>query len=306
MKEAIAGLFQPDKGAVYDTIRQYPDGTYKVGRYGLSGEQLRSFADNLGNPPSEVAIERLVQQGMIPRDFAQKLQNPEFLQGFKDFADKLNRGQQPTKAELSEFLPKQVQEGITSILLNKFSARLGDRPGETSAAMLLGRAPENLSSRDLNSQDGKQLREAGKRLYDVVRGRQGSDGNQGENGNRVVGRIPQGQQRETIEKGLELAGVEPSAANLAAVNLIIQKESNWNPNSVNRWDSNARRGTPSKGLMQTIDPTFRAHAVPGHNDIFNPVHNIAAGVRYAISRYGSLQNVPGVRAMAQGGRYRGY
>lgn len=307
MKEAIAGLFQPDKGAVYDTIRQHPDGTFKVGRYGLSGEQLRSFADNLGNPPSEIAIERMVQQGIIPRDFAQKLQNPEFLQGFKDFADKLNRGQQPTKAELNEFLPKQVQEGITSILLNKYSARLGDSPGEASAAMLLGRAPENLSSRDLNSQDGKQLREAGKRLYDVVRGRQRTDGNEGgDNGGRVVGRIPQGQQRETIEKGLELAGVEPSAANLAAVNLIIQKESNWNPNSVNRWDSNARRGTPSKGLMQTIDPTFRAHAVPGHNDVFNPVHNIAAGVRYAINRYGSLQNVPGVKAMARGDRYRGY
>lgn len=305
MKEAIAGLFQPDKGAVYDTVRQHPDGTFKVGRYGLSGEQLRSFADNLGNPPSEVAIERMVQQGMIPRDFAQKLRNPEFLQKFKDFADKLNRGQQPTKAEVNEFLPKEVQEGITSILLNKFSARLGDRPGETSAAMLLGRAPENLSSRDLNSQDGKVLKEAGKRLYELVRGRQRTDGNERGEG-PSAGKIPQGQQRETIEKGLELAGVHPSEANLRAVNLIIQKESSWNPNAINRWDSNARRGTPSKGLMQTIDPTFRAHAVPGHNDIYNPVHNIAAGVRYAIHRYGSLQNVPGVKAVANGGRYRGY
>ncbi len=61
---------------------------------------------------------------------------------------------------------------------------------------------------------------------------------------------------------------------------IIQKESNGNPNAVNNWDSNAAKGTPSKGLMQTIDSTFMAHALPGHYDIFNPVDNIIAGVRY--------------------------
>jgi hypothetical protein len=305
IKESIAGLFQPDKASVYETIRQHPDGQYKVGRYGLSGEQLRGFADNLGNPPNAQTIDVLVQHGRLPREFGEKLKNPAFLQQFKDFADKLNRGQQPTKAELNEFLPKEVQEGITSRLLDSYRARLGDRAGETTAAMLLGRAPENLSSADLNSAEGKQLKQAGRQLYDVIRGRQKTDGNERGEG-RTVGRIPQGERRATIEKGLELAGVEPSARNLAAVNLIIEKESSWNPNIVNNWDSNARKGTPSKGLMQTIGPTFNAHKVPGHNDIFNPVHNLAAGVRYAIHRYGSLDNVPGVKAVTQGRRYRGY
>lgn len=71
-------------------------------------------------------------------------------------------------------------------------------------------------------------------------------------------------------------------------------------------NSNAAKGTPSKGLMQCIDPTFNSHKLPGHNDIWNPVDNICAGVNYAISRYGSLANVPGIKAMAGGGAYRGY
>jgi uncharacterized protein YukE len=71
-------------------------------------------------------------------------------------------------------------------------------------------------------------------------------------------------------------------------------------------NSNAAKGTPSKGLMQCIDPTFNSYKLAGHNDIWNPVDNICAGVNYAISRYGSLANVPGIKAMAGGGAYRGY
>jgi uncharacterized protein YukE len=71
-------------------------------------------------------------------------------------------------------------------------------------------------------------------------------------------------------------------------------------------NSNAAKGTPSKGLMQCIDPTFNSYKVAGHGDIWNPVDNICAGVNYAISRYGSLDNVPGIKAMAGGGAYRGY
>lgn len=71
-------------------------------------------------------------------------------------------------------------------------------------------------------------------------------------------------------------------------------------------NSNAAKGTPSKGLMQCIDPTFNSYKLAGHNDIWNPVDNICAGVNYAISRYGSLANVPGIKATASGGSYVGY
>lgn len=56
----------------------------------------------------------------------------------------------------------------------------------------------------------------------------------------------------------------------------------------------------------TIDSTFNAHKLPGHDDIWNPVDNAAAAIRYAISRYGSLENVPGIKSMSKGGKYVGY
>jgi SLT domain-containing protein len=58
--------------------------------------------------------------------------------------------------------------------------------------------------------------------------------------------------------------------------------------------------------MQTIDPTFDRWKLPGHENIYNPVDNIIAGVRYAVERYGSVSNVPGVVGTKTGGGYQGY
>jgi SLT domain-containing protein len=59
--------------------------------------------------------------------------------------------------------------------------------------------------------------------------------------------------------------------------------------------------------MQTIPSTFEQYAAKGHNtNILDPLQNIAAGINYAVARYGSLQNVPGIVELASGGRYVGY
>ena len=69
----------------------------------------------------------------------------------------------------------------------------------------------------------------------------------------------------------------------------MNQESGGNPRAINNWDVNAVNGTPSKGLMQVIDPTFRANADPGFNtDIWDPESNIRASMNYALRRYGSL------------------
>ncbi|MFJ8394366.1 transglycosylase SLT domain-containing protein [Streptomyces sp. NPDC094144] len=74
----------------------------------------------------------------------------------------------------------------------------------------------------------------------------------------------------------------------------VMRESGGNPHAVNNWDSNAMAGTPSKGLLQTIEPTFRAYHVPGTSwDVFDPVANIAAACNYAAHNYGSIDNVNG-------------
>ena len=77
---------------------------------------------------------------------------------------------------------------------------------------------------------------------------------------------------------------------LAALLRRMNQESGFNPRAVNNWDSNAKAGTPSKGLMQVIEPTFRAYARPGYDkDIYDPLSNILASIRYAMARYGNLE-----------------
>lgn len=87
---------------------------------------------------------------------------------------------------------------------------------------------------------------------------------------------------------------------------IILHESRGNPKAVNNWDTNAAQGTPSMGLMQTIEPTFKSYALPGHRNILDPVDNIIAATRCAIDKYGSVANVPGVEGIRSGGNYSGY
>lgn len=105
---------------------------------------------------------------------------------------------------------------------------------------------------------------------------------------------------------LKQNGINLTPQDMQWIGIMIQHESGGNPNAINLWDSNAKNGIPSKGLMQTIDPTFNSNKIPGYNDIYNPVHNILAGVRYAIRRYGSIANVPGIRNLNSGRGYVGY
>nr|DAF84353.1 MAG TPA: tail tape measure [Caudoviricetes sp.] len=94
--------------------------------------------------------------------------------------------------------------------------------------------------------------------------------------------------RGIATQALRMTG-QYSAGNLNSLLNQMRTESNGNPNAINNWDINALNGTPSKGLLQVTDPTFRAYAMPGHNsNIFDPLSNILASIRYALSRYGSL------------------
>ena len=96
--------------------------------------------------------------------------------------------------------------------------------------------------------------------------------------------------RNVAIRALKMTG-QYSAANLNALLNQMRTESNGNPKAINLWDPNAMKGTPSKGLMQVIDPTFRAYAMPGFNsNIYDPLSNILASIRYALATYGSLTN----------------
>lgn len=93
-----------------------------------------------------------------------------------------------------------------------------------------------------------------------------------------------------IMRAIGLTGVGGSWA--GPLHTLIMRESGGNPRSINLWDSNALAGHPSQGLMQTIPSTFesyRLHSLP--DNIYDPVANIVAGIRYIESRYGSIFNV---------------
>ncbi|MFE5290213.1 transglycosylase SLT domain-containing protein [Nocardia sp. NPDC056611] len=97
------------------------------------------------------------------------------------------------------------------------------------------------------------------------------------------------QWRSLVEKVLREKGLPLSETN--RVLMQMGTESSGNPRAINLWDRNALAGTPSKGLMQLIDSTFRAYADAGYDkDIYDPESNIRASINYALKdpKYGSL------------------
>lgn len=111
--------------------------------------------------------------------------------------------------------------------------------------------------------------------------------------------------RSTVVKALKMNGYDATDSQVNAWMRVIQRESNGDPRAQNNWDSNAMAGIPSKGLVQTIEPTFNAYKFPGHNNIFNGFDNLLAGIAYASARYGRgpsmFARVSGPLGYANGG-----
>ena len=104
-----------------------------------------------------------------------------------------------------------------------------------------------------------------------------------------------------------LTSLRQSRSNLSDVNIMIEWESGGDPNAINLWDSNAKAGHPSIGLIQVIKSTFEAwRSLQLPDNQYNPAANLFAGLNYAIHRYGSIHNVPGLVSLRKGGGYVGY
>lgn len=65
----------------------------------------------------------------------------------------------------------------------------------------------------------------------------------------------QGEIKTFIKQAAAAYGADPDV-----LTGIAQRESNFQANAVNNWDSNAKKGTPSKGMFQFIEPTFKSYA----------------------------------------------
>ena len=97
-----------------------------------------------------------------------------------------------------------------------------------------------------------------------------------------------------IKESLDIMAQHNIPGSYEGIHRNVMRESSGNPLAINNWDSNAVAGTPSKGLLQVIDPTFAAYHVPGTSmDSYDPVANITAACNYAADKYGSIDNVNG-------------
>ncbi|WP_432099466.1 transglycosylase SLT domain-containing protein [Streptomyces sp. WAC 04229] len=97
-----------------------------------------------------------------------------------------------------------------------------------------------------------------------------------------------------IRESLDVMAQHGIPGSYEGIHRNIMRESSGNPLAINNWDINAINGTPSKGLLQVIDPTFQAYHVEGTSwDPYDPVANITAACNYAADRYGSMDNVFG-------------
>ncbi|MFF9912362.1 transglycosylase SLT domain-containing protein [Streptomyces sp. NPDC013457] len=95
-----------------------------------------------------------------------------------------------------------------------------------------------------------------------------------------------------IKEALDIMKSEDIPGSYEGLHRNIMRESSGNPDAQNNWDVNAQNGTPSKGLLQVIQPTFDAYHVPGTpHDLTDPVANITAAANYAADKYGSIDNV---------------
>ncbi|MER6082670.1 transglycosylase SLT domain-containing protein [Streptomyces sp. NPDC001833] len=95
-----------------------------------------------------------------------------------------------------------------------------------------------------------------------------------------------------IKKSLQIMKSKGIPGSYEGLKRNIMRESGGNPSAQNNWDVNAKKGTPSKGLLQVIDPTFNAYHVAGTaGSVTDPVANITAAANYAAHRYGSIDNV---------------
>jgi hypothetical protein len=100
-----------------------------------------------------------------------------------------------------------------------------------------------------------------------------------------------------INAALDALGITDPAARerwRAGYETLIARESAGRPDAVNKVDTNARGpiqsdGAPagsSRGLTQIIPENFQRYRVAGLSaDIYDPVSNIAASMRYVMDRY---------------------
>jgi hypothetical protein len=95
----------------------------------------------------------------------------------------------------------------------------------------------------------------------------------------TVGSTPAGTSvNDWVIAGLEAAGLDPTPEAIATLTTLIGQESGGDPSAVSP--------DGAQGILQLMPETWSQYSVGG--DVFDPVANIAASIRYQLARYGAL------------------
>ncbi|WP_432724614.1 peptidoglycan DD-metalloendopeptidase family protein [Staphylococcus equorum] len=87
-----------------------------------------------------------------------------------------------------------------------------------------------------------------------------------------------GKYGKQIKQALGMAGLPQTSKYIKAWQEQARTESTFNPK--------AKNPSGASGLVQVKPATFAANKLPGHGNIWNPLDNLIAGMRYAKGRYG--------------------
>lgn len=143
----------------------------------------------------------------------------------------------------------------------------------------------------LNSVPVPLVRDVGKGWIDKVYGWIKGKADEAESASRHSGYSGGGVERwrSTALQALRMTG--SPAGWIGSLLRRMNQESGGNPNAVNNWDSNAKRGDPSGGLMQNIRSAYagRVSGFPSlrGTSFLHPLGSIVASIIYANGRYGS-------------------
>ncbi|MEH0442440.1 phage tail tape measure protein [Streptomyces sp. B21-102] len=196
-------------------------------------------------------------------------------------------------AEIGGYLVSGLFKGLASTSGTAIAKKIfGDMPSALGSIVQKG----IVSVASLPGKAMKALGSLGSKLGGFFKGLVGGGGG---------GSVGKGVSQWTSQVAQVLSMLGVPATAIGPVLQRIQMESGGNPNAINLWDSNAKAGHPSQGLMQTIPGTFAAYAGPFRGrGITDPLANIYAGVNYAMHRYGagwlSVMTRPGGYAKGTG------
>ncbi|MCG2216114.1 phage tail tape measure protein [Staphylococcus epidermidis] len=108
----------------------------------------------------------------------------------------------------------------------------------------------------------------------------------GHGGGGKVGGSGSANARRAIQKAQSILGGRYKSSYITEQMMrVAKRESNFQSDAVNNWDINAQKGTPSKGMFQMIEPSFRAYAKPGHGNILNPTDEAISAMRYIVGKW---------------------